>query len=705
MKLTFLGTKGDIEESEWNHEKNAALLIEYKGKKILVDFGKEFTRGDWQRIRPDYLVLTHAHEDHAGGLAKLKPEHLEGVKVVCSDVCWNGPSDVKDGYKVKDFKALANVKPKLFPYGKPSRVKVDGATFLAIPCLHSIKAPATIYVIYLGGKKIVYAPDVLDILDKELLRDADLYIGDGSSFNRDIIRKTKQKPDTPVGHASIKTQLKWLRDLGIKNAVFTHLGTWALKLREVPLRSKINELGKEFGVKAKPAQDGTEVTFPSGGVKIKLRALPLPGIYLKPPHGELIANGEKTLIVKSRKFMKYVGQPLYLVSGDKVYGIIVLKPPRGPYDANRIRTAMRDKHRITDEEWMEWWPNVDEVYIYEFDVKTIFDKPKPIRLPRGVQTFIERVELEEGLDIESFDPSDLNDKQLLHYWFKCAAWLNRAKEGRLKWTVDQVLEIAYKVFKEMVGRGIHPSPDTDLYKALQKKYRLEDVYELAPVHSFRPPHEQLPPIRLEEVLPLFKPFYLKRPFILLVGGLAVHGETHGDIDLLVLHPQRVPQRDIPLEFRLGRMLPPELSSRLHILYGEYGGPFTDYVPLYDLLVVPSMFRQRIKMEQLQELFDLYYHLAEMPERAKRDALLTREEDKIKLFRFFLFAKPQIGHRPGTAYSLEELKRIVDLYPVHCTPPGTRVWLTPIEKVGEKTIGKSTQKVYRHYVRHLSLIHI
>jgi len=118
MKLTFLGTKGDIEESEWNHEKNAALLIEYKGKKILVDFGKEFTRGDWQRIRPDYLVLTHAHEDHAGGLAKLKPEHLEGVKVVCSDVCWNGPSDVKDGYKVKDFKAL---------FGDPSD-NIPGAT-------------------------------------------------------------------------------------------------------------------------------------------------------------------------------------------------------------------------------------------------------------------------------------------------------------------------------------------------------------------------------------------------------------------------------------------------------------------------------------------------------------------------------------------------------------------------------------------------
>jgi len=259
----------------------------------------------------------------------------------------------------------------------------------------------------------------------------------------------------------------------------------------------------------------------------------------------------------------------------------------------------------------------------------------------------------------------LNDEQLVHYWAKCAAWLNKAKEGHLKWSVDEVLQIAYKVYREMIGRGIHPSPDTPLYKALSKKFHLERDLDLAPVHSFRPESEKGEPIKLDDVLPLFKPFYLKRPFILLVGGLVEHGETRGDIDVLILFPQRIPQRDVPLEFRLGRMLPAELSSRLHFLYGDYGGPFTDYVELYDLLVIPSKYRRKVDMEDLLGFLETHYHLSkEMPEEAKRAALVTREEDKIKLFRFFLFAKPQIGHRPGVAYSLDELKLLVDEFPVH-----------------------------------------
>ncbi len=67
--------------------------------------------------------------------------------------------------------------------------------------------PAVCFKVSRGGFTLVYAPDVLSIPDREnFLKAVDLYIGDGSSLTRDIIRK---KDDKLIGHASMLGQLRW----------------------------------------------------------------------------------------------------------------------------------------------------------------------------------------------------------------------------------------------------------------------------------------------------------------------------------------------------------------------------------------------------------------------------------------------------------------------------------------------------------------
>lgn len=90
-------------------------------------------------------------------------------------------------------------------------------------------------------------------------------------------------------------------------------------------------------------------------------------------------------------------------------------------------------------------------------------------------------------------------------------------------------------------------------------------------------------IKLDDVLPLFSSFKVRMPFLWLVGSLANHGKTRGDIDLLVKGPLS-PELLQVIKFRLARMLPPELSKRLSVIDDDLGGPFTDHVELADLVV-------------------------------------------------------------------------------------------------------------------------
>jgi len=119
----------------------------------------------------------------------------------------------------------------------------------------------------------------------------------------------------------------------------------------------------------------------------------LPGLYLKSPHATLIYEGDKKQILKSEHGMKmlrnYVGKNMYLVSDDKVFGIIKLREPREISINDFIQ--LRYAHRVSDDERKEWWPDEKKLFAYEFDIIKMFPKLKEFPVEKGVQTIIKKI--------------------------------------------------------------------------------------------------------------------------------------------------------------------------------------------------------------------------------------------------------------------------------------------------------------------------
>jgi len=109
-------------------------------------------------------------------------------------------------------------------------------------------------------------------------------------------------------------------------------------------------------------------------------------IYLVEPHGQLIYDGKKTLVVKTKDFGPML-EMRALVSGKNCYGYIRFEEPK-KINLEEFR-ALQDRHRITEKERNNWWPNVTEFYVYE--IRDFIPLPKPLdiseRIPKDAQVF------------------------------------------------------------------------------------------------------------------------------------------------------------------------------------------------------------------------------------------------------------------------------------------------------------------------------
>jgi glyoxylase-like metal-dependent hydrolase (beta-lactamase superfamily II) len=72
LKLTFLGTRGNIQIRSARHRRHTSLLVSYRGEDVLVDCGQDWL-DEIDALNPSANVLTHAHPDHVGGLARGSP--------------------------------------------------------------------------------------------------------------------------------------------------------------------------------------------------------------------------------------------------------------------------------------------------------------------------------------------------------------------------------------------------------------------------------------------------------------------------------------------------------------------------------------------------------------------------------------------------------------------------------------------------------
>ncbi len=244
VELTFLGTRGGIKIHSRRHRRHSALFIRHRNARIMIDCG-----ADWlyllPAIAPTAIVLTHAHPDHAWGLAEGAP---------CPVYATRQTLTLLRGFPVRDWRRM--------PLGKP--VVIGGVKFKAHPVQHSICAPAVGYRVCAQGRSFFYLPDVAWLSNAaHALRGIDVYIGDGATITRPVVRR---QAGTLIGHATMATQLHWCQEANVRQAVFTHCGSQVVRGDARRLNAALRHLGHEADVEARLACDGYKLVFTAAGL-------------------------------------------------------------------------------------------------------------------------------------------------------------------------------------------------------------------------------------------------------------------------------------------------------------------------------------------------------------------------------------------------------------------------------------------------------
>jgi ribonuclease BN (tRNA processing enzyme) len=88
MKLTFLGTRGNIEVRNRLHRIHTSMMVSYYQKRIMVDCGEDWL-GNLDLINPHAIVITHGHPDHAFGLKEGAPHKADsGDERIKGRIAW-----------------------------------------------------------------------------------------------------------------------------------------------------------------------------------------------------------------------------------------------------------------------------------------------------------------------------------------------------------------------------------------------------------------------------------------------------------------------------------------------------------------------------------------------------------------------------------------------------------------------------------------
>ena len=234
VKLTFLGTRGEIKARTSRHHMHTSLRVSYRGSEVMVDCGADWL-GQLDDLRPEAVFVTHAHPDHAWGLKEGAPCPVHATKEA-----WQ----LLEGYEIKDRWVVEHRRA----------TEIEGMVFEAFPVEHSTRAPAVGYRISAGKVPIFYAPDVVYVHDRrEALSRARLYVGDGATVTRSLVRK---RNDALIGHAPIRTQLTWCQKEGVPRGIFTHCGSGLVKGDEEKLVGRSATWPESAGLKPKSPATG-----------------------------------------------------------------------------------------------------------------------------------------------------------------------------------------------------------------------------------------------------------------------------------------------------------------------------------------------------------------------------------------------------------------------------------------------------------------
>lgn len=238
MKLIFLGTRGGIKARSREHYFHSSLLIKHRSFKLMIDCGTDW-KNHVNSVNPSAILLTHAHDDHAGG---LKP--ISNIPIYATQETF-------------DLIKKINVQKRVIvPLEKSLTIGPFMCT--AFPLEHSLHAPAVGYKIELNETKIFYAPDIVSIIHQTKgLHDISAYIGDGAVIDRHLLIRRHNLVRT--GHAPISEQLGWCQKEKVPRMIVTHCGTEIVTGDSAKIRKKLMVLARHYNVRVTLAYDGMEV--------------------------------------------------------------------------------------------------------------------------------------------------------------------------------------------------------------------------------------------------------------------------------------------------------------------------------------------------------------------------------------------------------------------------------------------------------------
>lgn len=107
------------------------------------------------------------------------------------------------------------------------------------------------------------------------------------------------------------------------------------------------------------------------------------GMLLNGKIAKDIWNNNRSLVISQLSLNIKVGTLYYLIDDLYCYGVIRFKPPQ------KIKVKefneLYDEHLITDTERLQWWPDKEILFSYNFDFVTRFEVPTPIEMAYPLQ--------------------------------------------------------------------------------------------------------------------------------------------------------------------------------------------------------------------------------------------------------------------------------------------------------------------------------
>jgi ribonuclease BN (tRNA processing enzyme) len=228
MRITILGTRGNIENSASRHAKHSGIIV---GGALLFDLGE----AAYLRYRPRHIFITHLHADHAAFMTSAMkldahvyvPEpssRCPGATVVSGAVC-------AGAYRI-----------------------------IPVPIVHSHLVRSVGYVVESRSRRLFYTGDMVAVDEQyhSRLHHLDLVITDGSFMRKGGLVRTDPRSGGRHGHAGIPELVEFFRPRA-KCIVITHFGSWFYAAVDASIR-KIEALS-DRRTRVIAAYDGLVLTI------------------------------------------------------------------------------------------------------------------------------------------------------------------------------------------------------------------------------------------------------------------------------------------------------------------------------------------------------------------------------------------------------------------------------------------------------------